>query len=192
MALLMESAFPIRAAWVTTPDELSTSIRRTGEFGAVVVEASAVPWDVPAVIADVRAALPSVRIVGTHPTGQARHREMPDVTSVSRGATSTVLGAAVLGRAPGVLPGGEHPGGVSPRRADTLTRREFQVLALISAGMTTAQIADRLGISAKTVEGKRQTLYSKLGVQSQSSAVSVAIRTGLLGAGVTSPGPPAT
>jgi len=65
--------------------------------------------------------------------------------------------------------------------AEVLTKREMQVLALISGGLTTQQIAERLGISAKTVESRRQALFAKLGVQSQSHAVSVAIRAGFLG-----------
>jgi len=55
------------------------------------------------------------------------------------------------------------------------------VLALISAGLTTAQIAIRMGISRKTVENRRQSLFAKLGVQNQSHAIAVAIRTGVLG-----------
>jgi DNA-binding CsgD family transcriptional regulator len=76
------------------------------------------------------------------------------------------------------------PQGASP----CLTRREIQVLALIGGGLTTAQIANRLRISAKTVESRRQTLFAKLGVQNQSHAVAVAIRTGLLANGSGQPG----
>ena len=65
----------------------------------------------------------------------------------------------------------------------------LQVLALISGGSTTSQIAERLGISAKTVENRRQALFAKLGVQNQSHAVAVAMRTGLLGVGTGGPGP---
>ena len=126
--------------------------------------------------------MPSVRIVGTYPNGPARHSQIHDVTLASRGASSHAF-AAARGARPvsGSSQDIQGPYEVAPRHAETLTRREFQVLALISAGMTTVQIAGRLGISAKTVEGKRQTLYSKLGVQNQSSAVAVAMRTGYSG-----------
>ena len=62
------------------------------------------------------------------------------------------------------------------------------MLVLISAGLTSATIASRLGISIKTVESRRQTLYSKLGVQNQPAAVAIAIRKGLIGPGMAVPG----
>ena len=81
-------------------------------------------------------------------------------------------------------------GSGSDRDSDNLTTRELQVLALISGGLTSPQIAERMGISAKTVESKRQALFAKLGVQNQSAAVAAAIRRGLLGAGSPHPGTP--
>ena len=65
---------------------------------------------------------------------------------------------------------------VQPR----LTAREQHVIALVSAGCTASQIATELHISAKTVENHKQRVFRKLGVQSQSHAVSVALRLGLL------------
>ena len=64
-----------------------------------------------------------------------------------------------------------------------LEKYSRQILALISGGFTTAQMAARLGISSKTIESRRQTLFSKLGVQNQSHAIAVAMRSGLLGIG---------
>jgi DNA-binding CsgD family transcriptional regulator len=40
-----------------------------------------------------------------------------------------------------------------------------------------------MGISPKTVENHKQRIFSKLGVQNQAHAVSVALRQGLLTAG---------
>ena len=180
---LMESAHAVRSVCVASPAELVESLGRQHAVIAVVLEASGTPWDVEDLVARVRSAMPSVRIVGTYPNGPARHRQIHDVTLVSRGASSHAFGAAVLGQPIGSSQDIQGPYEVAPRHAEALTRREFQVLALISSGLTTAQIADRLGISAKTVEGKRQTLYSKLGVQNQSAAVAVAIKAGLLRAG---------
>jgi DNA-binding CsgD family transcriptional regulator len=186
---LMESAHAVRSVCVASPSELVDSLGRHDEVVAVILEASGTPWDVEDLVARVRSAMPFVRIVGTYPNGPARHRQIRDVTLVSRGASSLAFGAAVLGQAIGSSQDIQGPYEVAPRHAEALTRREFQVLALISSGLTTAQIADRLGISAKTVEGKRQTLYSKLGVQNQSAAVAVAIRAGLLRAGPAKPAP---
>ena len=61
-----------------------------------------------------------------------------------------------------------------------LTRRELHVLALLAEGLTTGQMAERLEISSKTIENHRQSLFAKLGVQNQSSAVAVGIEAGLL------------
>src|SRR5438309_1811715 len=58
---------------------------------------------------------------------------------------------------------------------------ERQVIAHVSAGLTASQIASELRISTKTVENHKQRVFRKLGVQSQSHAVSVALRLGLLG-----------
>lgn len=61
-----------------------------------------------------------------------------------------------------------------------LTDREVQVLRLISQGFTAREIAVRLQISAKTVENHKQRVFRKLDVQSQSHAVALALRAGLL------------
>ncbi|WP_319204699.1 ATP-binding protein [Streptomyces sp. ME02-8801-2C] len=61
-----------------------------------------------------------------------------------------------------------------PRRAappvpDTgLTRREFEVAALIAAGMTNRQIAERLVISRRTAEGHAERILAKLGFAARS------------------------
>lgn len=64
--------------------------------------------------------------------------------------------------------------------APSLSRREVEVLAAISTGATTHQVAHGLGIRPKTVENHKQRIFSKLGVQNQAHAVAVATRRGLL------------
>jgi DNA-binding CsgD family transcriptional regulator len=127
-------------------------------------------------------------LVGTFPPDHRRHRGVEGVALVPRTSSCRFLVAALRGTmaTDGAQPveGEDGRGGVP----DSLTQREFQILALISGGLTTAQIADRLGISPKTVESRRQTLFAKLGVQSQSHAIAVAMRTGLLGRGAPGPG----
>ncbi|WP_144023225.1 response regulator transcription factor, partial [Brevirhabdus pacifica] len=49
--------------------------------------------------------------------------------------------------------------------APQLTRREAQVLAMVRQGLTTKQIARRLGISPKTVEFHRGHLIRKYDVR---------------------------
>jgi DNA-binding NarL/FixJ family response regulator len=60
----------------------------------------------------------------------------------------------------------EHPLG--------LTRREREVLALICAGHTNADIAGKLFISAKTVDHHVSAVLEKLGVPSREAAARAA------------------
>ncbi len=56
-----------------------------------------------------------------------------------------------------------------------LTAREVEVLQLLSAGLTSAQIAAQLVISLLTVNTHVRSIYSKLGVTSRSAATRYAI-----------------
>jgi DNA-binding CsgD family transcriptional regulator/tetratricopeptide (TPR) repeat protein len=70
-----------------------------------------------------------------------------------------------------------------PARSDTfgLSRREHEVLALISEGRTNREIGERLFISQKTVGVHVGNILSKLGVSGRVEAAAVAIRLGLSG-----------
>jgi two-component system, NarL family, response regulator LiaR len=57
-----------------------------------------------------------------------------------------------------------------------LTRRERQVLALMTEGLTNNDIADRLVISLSTAKTHVSSIISKLGVSSRTEAATVAIR----------------
>jgi len=61
-----------------------------------------------------------------------------------------------------------------------LTPREREVFHLIAEGMTTKEIARRLGISAKTAENHRARVLDKLGVRNTAELVRYALRRGLL------------
>jgi len=60
-----------------------------------------------------------------------------------------------------------------------LSQREREVLALIGAGRTNAQIASILSIQEKTVEHHRQRLMDRLGIHTQAGLVAHARRIGL-------------
>ena len=62
---------------------------------------------------------------------------------------------------------------------DHLTARELEVLGLIAAGLSNAQIADRLVIAPKTAEHHVGRVLAKLGVRSRAEAAAHAVREGL-------------
>lgn len=63
---------------------------------------------------------------------------------------------------------------------DALTTREREVLQLAAEGHTSAEIASRLFISARTVETHRANLMHKLGLTNQIDLVRYALRRGIL------------
>jgi len=68
------------------------------------------------------------------------------------------------------------PGGARPRTAGVVSRRETEVLALLGAGLSNAQIAERLTISPRTAEHHVASILAKLGLRSRSEAAAYAVR----------------
>ncbi len=73
--------------------------------------------------------------------------------------------------------------GSTPRAAtgianlpDPLSRREREVLALVSAGLSNAQISDELFLSVRTVERHLSNIYVKFGVSGRSARAAAAVR----------------
>lgn len=60
-----------------------------------------------------------------------------------------------------------------------LTGREREVLQLLAEGLATKEIADRLSLSAKTVETHRKAVMDKLEIHSVAELTKYAIREGL-------------
>lgn len=74
----------------------------------------------------------------------------------------------VAGHGPTSLP---RPGG--------LTEREAQALALLARGLSTKQVARRLGISPKTADRHVQNVYAKAGVSTRAGAAMFAMAHGI-------------
>jgi DNA-binding NarL/FixJ family response regulator len=62
----------------------------------------------------------------------------------------------------------------------TLTPREFEVLKLVAEGHTNQDIADRLGVSRKTVDAHRTNLMRKLCIHDVTELVKYALRNGII------------
>jgi DNA-binding NarL/FixJ family response regulator len=67
---------------------------------------------------------------------------------------------------------------------ELLTSRQREVLQLVAEGLTSKDIADRLGLSLKTIESHRAQLMKRLGVSNVPGLVRSAIRLGLVSAGL--------
>jgi two-component system, NarL family, nitrate/nitrite response regulator NarL len=88
---------------------------------------------------------------------------------VGRSVTSQLLEeltAVSTRRAPG-----------APRRLARLTRRERELVALVAAGASNKEIADRLSIAERTVKAHLTSIFSKLGVSSRLHLAVYALET---------------
>jgi DNA-binding NarL/FixJ family response regulator len=72
-----------------------------------------------------------------------------------------------------------------PELPDGLTPREAEVLGLIAAGLTNAEIADCLVVSAATVKSHVNHIFAKAGVRDRAQAVVYAYEHGLAEPGAT-------
>lgn len=61
-----------------------------------------------------------------------------------------------------------------------LTPREMTILQAIARGSTSKEIAYDIGIAERTVKSKLTSIYNKLGVDSRTEAVVVAIQSGII------------
>ncbi len=75
---------------------------------------------------------------------------------------------------------GNHANGQPPTPAHSLTRREVEVLRLVSAGLTDLEIGVRLAISRRTASNHVSSILAKLGVPSRGAAAERAKRLSLV------------
>ena len=103
-----------------------------------------------------------------------------------RGVDSAALGAALRAVLEGLTvsdPALEPPSAGaldSDELGDDLTPRELEVLRLIAEGISNKAIAVRLGIRESTVKDHVNSMLDKLGAQSRTEAVTLALRRGLI------------
>ena len=89
---------------------------------------------------------------------QAIHAAAAGLSPMDVQVQARLLSAARLGRVPAELPNG-------------LTRRETEVLALIGAGLTNAQIAGRMHVSTATVKTHVNRIFAKTGAADRAAAM---------------------
>ena len=69
-------------------------------------------------------------------------------------------------------------GPADPAKILGLSAREWEVLELVAAGRSNAEIADRLFISPKTASVHVTHILDKLGVNNRVEAATIAVRVG--------------
>ncbi|HTA14684.1 MAG TPA: response regulator transcription factor, partial [Solirubrobacteraceae bacterium] len=70
--------------------------------------------------------------------------------------------------------------GGKPAESDKLSPREREVLRLIALGHTSVEIANKLGLSPRTIETHRARIHRKLGLDTRAELVQYALRHELL------------
>jgi NarL family two-component system response regulator YdfI len=104
----------------------------------------------------------------------------PDQLVAALQAAASGLYVLHPSHAPEGLPAGSGPTRALDELAESLTRRELEVLQMLAAGLSNKEIAARLGISEHTVKFHVASILGKLGAASRTEAVSLGIRRGLV------------
>ena len=109
-------------------------------------------------------------LAGRSPDAAAREAKLALADFERLGATRDADAAAALLRELGAS------GRAWPRGHGKLTKRESEVLPLLAAGLSNADIAERLYISRRTAEHHVANIIGKLGLRNRAEAAAYAVR----------------
>ena len=163
--LLRQRQPDVRVISLTTfaDDESVLGALRAGARGYLTKDASG---------EDIRAAIVAVA------AGEAALDPAVQMHVVAALASDAPAQAAASG-AGGAVAAKDEPCAGAPPLPDDLTPREAEVLALIAAGLSNAEIAERLVVSPTTVKSHINHLFAKAGLRDRAQAVNYAYRTGI-------------
>ena len=100
--------------------------------------------------------------------------EMIEAIRVVKGGGAYIEPAIAQQLALSLLPGNAE------NLIDRLSRREFQVMLMISYGMSNLQISEKLCLSPKTVSTYRLRLLQKLGANNEVDLLKIAVEQGMV------------
>ncbi|QNE37045.1 response regulator transcription factor [Leifsonia shinshuensis] len=101
------------------------------------------------------------------------------VRAVARGQATFApeVGARIIGSLTSAAPAkAADPAGALVERFPTLTRREAEVLDLVSDGLSNGEIASALFVGGSTVKTHINAIFAKLGVASRAQAIALVRR----------------
>jgi DNA-binding CsgD family transcriptional regulator/tetratricopeptide (TPR) repeat protein len=109
---------------------------------------------------------------------RAQRRALDELHALGASAAAAVVSRRLRERGVANLPRG--PRSATRENPAQLTSRELEVLALVADGMRNRDIAERLFVSAKTVDHHVSAILRKLGARTRGEAAAEALRLGLV------------
>jgi two-component system nitrate/nitrite response regulator NarL len=159
---------------------------RLGASGAELVVAD-LRWEVSPEASQSLRDLPFVALVEGEAEANAARRAgalgilSREVETEELEAAIRAVRAGLMVVSPTLRIGWNTPGGAAGTGpAEPLTPREAEILEALSSGASNRAIAHRLGIRESTVKFHVNSILAKLGAQSRTEAVALALRSGLL------------
>jgi DNA-binding CsgD family transcriptional regulator len=180
----LELARKRRASWLI--GELACWQRRAG-LAPAGVEDAAEPYALELSGLDMRAAEywtqrgcpyeAALAFAGTHDQ-HALRRALAEFQRLGANRATSIVARQLRDSGARGLPRGPRPG--TRQNAAQLTTRQLEILDLLGQGLRNAEIADRLYLSARTVDHHVSAVLDKLGVRSRTEATQQAVRLGIL------------